>query len=228
MGTQPLAARPCPGCLEPLEEGAERGTCAGCGSVYHVACIDRHRRCLRSTCPHHRPSHARWTLEARAKGLWLHLPSPPVPGYLRRLLAFLVVPMAGVLSFPCLPFYLGVVLTKVFPDLPAWLVVAATTSLVVVPATAFCGAIWHQYAQYRPALLDDDGVLLGYKEQFSGFRLRWSQVLGYKLRTKGIELVLKGRPWTRWVLAPMLVCDERVAHDVTVILEQHGIVNAEG
>lgn len=218
---------PCPACRQEIGEG-ERATCAACGLVHHRSCAERERRCLRTTCANHRPSHLRWSKEARDAGPWLHLPSPPPPRLLSAVVAILVFPVAALVALPCIPLYVGMALAKLLPDLPAWLVVAATSALIVVPSLAFCLALWHQYAQYRPALLDERGVLLGYTEAFSGFRVRWDQIRGYKLRPRGIELVLARRPWTRWTLAPMVLCDERVAHDVTVILEKHGIVNAEG
>lgn len=199
-----------------------------CALVYHQACADKAGHCLREQCLNRRPSHTSWTREARAKGLWLLLQSPPVPPRLKLLMSLLVLPVAMVGANPFMVCFIGGALIPAFPDLPPWAVFSASVAFISVPSIAMCLALWHQYAQYRPALLDERGALLGHTTKWSGTRVRWEDMLGYKVRPRGLELVLKGRPWTRHALAPLLPCEGRLQHDVTVLLEARGVVNAEG
>jgi hypothetical protein len=223
-------ARPCPCCHQAPGPQDDLATCALCGLVYHHACATRQGHCRRAECPNRRPSHPRWTRESRdpKQGLWLLLVSPPVPTQLKLVLSVLAPPVAVLGANPCMVLVLIAPLMQAFPDVPRWALAAAAVAFVTVPSLALCLAVWHQYLQYRPALLDEKGVLLGHTSKWSGSRVAWEQLEGYKIRPRGVELVLKGRPWTRWFLAPMLPCEERLQHDVTVLLEQRGIVSAEG
>lgn len=227
---EPRHVRRCAACRDELAEGGPRVTCAECALLYHPECAEDLGHCKRDMCANRRPSHPRWTRESRHKeqGLWLHLPSPPVPRQLKLITTLLVPPVAALGANPCMVFVIAIPLMEAFPDVPRWAIVAAAVAFVTVPCLALCLVMWQQYLQYRPALLDEKGVLLGHTSKWSGSRVRWEQIQGYKVRPRGVELVLQGRPWTRWFLAPLLRCEERQQHEVVVLLEARGVLGAEG
>jgi hypothetical protein len=217
--------KPCAMCRQPLEGALVH--CAGCGAAYHGSCAKERRRCLRPSCPTHEPTHPRWTREARAEGLWLELPAPETPVWLRRVVAVLGLFVAGIGANPMIPVIAGTLVARIDPDLPWWAGVSAGIAFVCVPTIGAFVGMFHQYSQYRPVLVDSDGFVLGRTERWRGLRLRWERMAGFRVTSVGVQVAVRGRPWTQW-FGPVVLCDERTRHELTLILEEHQVFAIDG
>ena len=63
--------------------------------------------------------------------------------------------------------------------------------------------------------------------KWRGQRVRYSEVVGFRIVGQGLQLALKGKPWTRW-LGPIVHCDDRTLHEVVVHLEGLKIYRVDG
>lgn len=218
--------KPCPMCRQPFDE-TPLAHCASCGAPYHQSCAIQRKHCLRRSCPNHEPTHPRWTREMRAKGRWLELPAPEVPVWLRRVVALLGLCVAGIGANPAIPILAASLVTRFDADVPMWAGFSAGVAIVCVPTIGAFVAMFHQYSQYRAALIDDDGFVLGRTDRWRGLRVRWARMAGFRVTSVGVQLAIRGRPWTQW-FGPVVLCPEATRHELTMILEENGVFSIDG
>lgn len=214
----PEPVAPCGWCDASLGEDQGR-TCAMCGARYHRDCAARAGRCATTACPLTAPSHPAWTREARAEG-WLFVPAPPSSAWLNRLLLALALPIVGLPD--------GERLTEAVRPLmmqggvEPWMLIPIALGLSLPPWAALLTLAAWQNATQRPVLLDAHGLLFDHSSRWRGARLVWESILGFRLVTGGIRLVVRGRPWTRFI-GPTIACDGALQHQVVVLLEARGV-----
>ncbi len=182
-------------------------TCATCGARHHRACAQG--GCAAPGCPAARPSHPRWTVEARRKGLFLLGPAQAIPAWQQGVALAIVFLYA---AFPNDKEVLGPLLEGVMPLLQggtAWLVAVGGLTLLLLPSVALSVLMLGWHARHRSALVDDHGVLFDHGPRWTGARLSWRRIAGFRVRADGVALIVLGRPWTRlWSpLVPLTPAD---------------------
>lgn len=83
----------------------------------------------------------------------------------------------------------------------------------MVPNAALLVLIGLENATHHSALIDAHGVLFDRSPTWRGARLAWDAMLGFRIVEGGVRLVVRGRPWTRFV-GPTIPCDGEVMHRV--------------
>lgn len=209
----------CGWCSDPLEGGADARSCAACGAAYHRDCASRAGRCSSEACDQHRPSHPAWTVEARAEG-WLFVAAPPSSPWLRRLLLLAAAACAGAPDPEHLVNAGNELLLQTALD--PWMVVSLAAGLTLAPWAALLTLTALENATHRGALLDAHGVLFDHSPTWRGARLAWDAVLGFRISGQGVRLVVRGRPWTRFV-GPTIPCEGQLMHEVVETLERRGV-----
>ena len=206
-----IKAAACMACGEGLLKLECRLGCASCGSSWYRRCrLGFLAKCSQEGC-----------VEQGARLLTI-FPSPPRPKWVERQTLFLLAPMALSGGNPFLGVMLGLGLTEMVPDIPRWLAVLMCVGLLTIPSLAGCGLLFHKYLQYRTVVLGDKGLFLGVTAKWRGSKLSWERVQGFTIIARGVQLQIKGRPWTRW-LGRLINCSEREVHDLVVCLETQGV-----
>jgi len=111
--------------------------------------------------------------------------------------------------------------------IPTWLAGAAAVGVFCIPTLGAVIYLVHRNQLYRRVRLDAKGFVFGYTEKWRGSRLRFKRIAGFKIIRAGVMLVLKRRPWTRW-LGPLVPCEDREIHELVVHLEEAGVYRFEG
>lgn len=217
-GSDSAPVAPCGWCGEHVAEDPGR-TCAMCGARYHRDCAARAARCATTSCPLHAPSHPAWTREARAEG-WLHIAAPARSIWLNRLLLAAALPVVGIPDGERLAEAVRPYITQ--GALEPWMLVSGALGLALPPWAALLSLAAWQNATQRAVLVDAHGLLFDHSSRWRGARLVWESILGFRLVTGGIRLVVRGRPWTRFI-GPTIPCDGALQHQVVVMLEAHGV-----
>lgn len=84
----------------------------------------------------------------------------------------------------------------------------------------------HQ-TRWRAATIEASRVILGQTDPPRGAIVRFDQLAGFRCRGAGVVLVLRRKPWTRW-LGPLIACEGKVMHEVVERLEAHGVRRIDG
>lgn len=210
----------CGWCAEPVEElrGVMR-TCAACGARYHRECAARSGRCADDGCALASPSHPAWTLEARAEG-WLLAPAPAPSPWLRRAMLIAALPIIG---FPGGDRVAALGKSLISQGgIERWMVVSVAVGLAAAPWAALLTLVLLEDALQRGALLDAHGVLFDHSSMWRGARVTWDSMLGFRITEAGVRLVVRGRPWTRFV-GPTIPCEGKLLHEIVETLERRGV-----
>lgn len=75
--------------------------------------------------------------------------------------------------------------------------------------------------RWRDARVHGEGVRVGF------VRYRWRDLAGFSCREESVRLVVRWRPWTRW-LGPVLWCEGKTLGEVVQRLEEHGVPRVDG
>lgn len=210
----------CGWCSEPIGVEAVMRTCASCGALYHRDCAARSGRCADETCDLARPSHPAWTIETRAEG-WLLVPAPRPSGWLRPAMVCAVLPIAG---FPGGDRVVAAGQQLIGQGaIEPWMLISVAMGLAIVPWAAVLTLAGLENATQRGALLDAHGALFDHSPTWRGARLTWDDMVGFRITAGGVRLVVRGRPWTRFV-GPTIPCEEgQLMHQVVETLERRGV-----
>jgi hypothetical protein len=100
--------------------------------------------------------------------------------------------------------------------------IAIGLSFLTGPVFAGLVILLYRRTHYRSALLDEQGAVFGRTESWRGARVAWKDVSGFEITGDGVRLRLQRRPWTRW-LGPVVKSDDRLTHEVVLLLEKRGI-----
>jgi len=150
------------------------------------------------------------------------LPAPPRPVWLDKLTLLLLTPLVAGGGNPVLVIILAMEAARQVGWIEPWLAIVAGLSLVTVPSCAALALLFHRAASYRRVLVDERGFVFGKTAKWRGTRVAWEQVQGFQIRSDGMMLRLKGKPWTRW-LGPIVHTQDRETHELVVALEERGI-----
>lgn len=74
----------------------------------------------------------------------------------------------------------------------------------------------------REAIVDRAGLAVDGNEFWTGVRLRWDELRGFRISPAGVELYLHG--FWGWIWRPVVPTRERETHDLVEKLEAHGIM----
>ena len=213
----------CRRCKQPLDAVAAKvRTCAACEARYHEDCARGHQGCAVLGCALERPSHPAWTREVRDRGgVWLPIPAPAASPWLAR--GILVACML-IAAYPA-PAEVAPFVKRLIGagQIAPWMAISVTVGLKLAPWAVLLTLLALQQATTRSVLVDSDGVLFDHSPTWYGARLRWDQLVGFRLIEGGVRLVVHGRPWTRW-LGPTIPAEGAAQHDLSVILEKLGDV----
>ena len=76
----------------------------------------------------------------------------------------------------------------------------------------------------REVIVDGDGFALDGNERWTGQRLAWSEIRGFRITGRGVELFPRG-PWG-WIWRPVVPTQDRDTHDLVEALEARGVLRA--
>lgn len=235
-GTPPTPQGLCARCEQPIEGACgdpdapsaahvlHVSTCAACGAQHHVACAPR--GCARPGCASARPSHPAWTREERALGPWTFVPAPARSVGLRGAFMAAVLLAAAVPQRERLRWAADELLFDL-PEVAPWMAYSAVAAAVLVPFAALVAVGLLDHYGHRSVLIDREGLLFDHSPTWHGSRLTWSAIAGFRLVEGGVRLVVRRRPWTRF-LGPLVPCDGERQHEVVVLLEGVGVRRFEG
>jgi len=74
----------------------------------------------------------------------------------------------------------------------------------------------------REVIVDQAGIAVDGNTFWTGVRLRWDELRGFRISPRGVELYLQGA-WG-WIWRPVVPTRERETHDLVEKLEGHGIM----
>lgn len=93
---------------------------------------------------------------------------------------------------------------------------------------AVIGLLLHAHqTRWRAATVERDRVIIGTLDPPRGLLLRFDRLAGFRCAAAGVVLVVRGKPWTRW-LGPLIACDGKVMHHVVERLEAQGVRRIDG
>ncbi|MCO5168785.1 MAG: hypothetical protein M9894_20795 [Planctomycetes bacterium] len=154
-------------------------------------------------------------------------PAPPAPRGLECSIMLLLLPLCGLWNLAGLVLVgAGEMLARALGAPPALghVMGLGTWALLLLGLGLLVHA--HQ-TRWRGATLFEDRVVLGTVAPVRGVILRYDRLRGFRCRAGGVALMVRGRPWTRW-LGPMIPCDEALMHDVVERLEARGVRRLDG
>jgi hypothetical protein len=78
------------------------------------------------------------------------------------------------------------------------------------------------YRGRRDAVVDEAGLVVDGNRFWTGLRLRWDELRGFRISPRGVEIYLRGG-WG-WIWRPVVPTRERETHDLVEKLEGHGVM----
>lgn len=106
-----------------------------------------------------------------------------------------------------------------FPD---YLGVTAGIGVLLLCGVAALVVLLVGHRGRRDVIQDDDGFALDGNSAWTGLRLAWAEIRGFRITGRGVELFPKGR-WG-WIWRPVVPSRERDTHDLVETLESHGVM----
>lgn len=165
--------------------------------------------------------------ESPAEEAVITVPAPAKPRRLDCLIMLLVLPLMNGMHFIAIGLVVAAEYLLRAADLPpefGVLMGVGTWGLFLGVMAVLLHA--HQ-TRWRAATIEPARVILGQTNPPRGVIVRYDQLAGFRCTAAGVVLVLRRKPWTRW-LGPLVACDGKLMHDVIERLEAHGVRRIDG
>lgn len=160
-------------------------------------------------------------------GAVITAPAPIKPRWLDCLILLLAVPMLNLFHLVAMLLVAAAQAVLRALDLPTDLAIlmgVGTWGLLL----GVLGLLLHAHqTRFRAATIEPTRIIVGLIDPPRGVIIRFDQIVGFRSTGQGVVLVLRGKPWTRW-LGPVVACQGELMHRVVERLEAHGVRRIDG